>query len=552
MASIMYDPLFGAVEDQTNELLERGRSTASKLRQPLDTTHLVRVALSDDSNVQLSGYFRPEVAQAVQNLLQTSMQSNSVDGSTSFAGVDSSTHALRACAQMCRAEGKGRPISPRMLLWAIFVSDQRLANLLEALRALHDLDVDELLSQLHSDYERLYEPVRSFGPWAADQALTSAVTQIVQEQIAPLTPTDGQLFAHIHEVMSTDVLEILARAWRFQQYGVVVVVGMHGTIVERIPQTLADRLTSADPVLPEFRTVIQVSLNSILRLAEADGLDIATAVLHGIMAHARDSQALLVVDHLDALDDVGDLIGDERIPAVSRLTGVLGAARGVLVVARYWTAQPDNPVPPDSILYDRLASEWQTVYVEPYNPGRTRSTISDHFFAYWAKVYQCQVEASAFEEVLAFSEWIHDSHNRIALPYAAIFLGTNAAITVKKGSELIRQRAGFGLERIRQLRTAATAVSGLAEQLTTVFEGVERVLRDVYNDPEVKQNKDGLSRVTRGHVAAELFGTNVYHIELPNMALPQAPDYSQHDPGVTSRPLQVPPDGPGYKTKGRH
>lgn len=537
------DPVFGLVDERAQPFLEAARGIAARGNQALDGVHLVYEGVTDLFHGPLADILAAPVAENLRQMLQIALASSPKSPHDPELGTDSNgaTASLRTCAARTREEAQSpdRPLSPRMLLWGIFTTDSNFRALLDAMRGLLHVDVEDVIRQLHRDFEYAVTmpvrgPVRSTSPVSGsliDVSMGAALEELAHELMVPIQPTPGLLFSQVHKTDRMDALEVLDRSVRYNENKIFTVRGMPGTIMERFGQVLADALADEHPVLPEHRHVITVDLGGAYGHAEAYGIEVAQAALREVLRLAG-SRTVVLFQHLEALDQHAHKSAESDV--AQHMIAILRQLHGVAAVALYWMRRSDDSLPSISVLQNPLYPGVK-VEVGPFSRAGTQRTIVRHFLQYWQQIEHCQVDETAFEDIYVLAPWAHFNEAPITLPYIGIFLGTNACKTITTAlqhSLFLEERVNRALSKLHTLQTDAARVKGLPGNVVQVLASIGTALRELKRDSQIALVGQDMPHVTRAHVTAELLGSGMFDVRLaePPIAIPSDDDDTSSDP----------------------
>ena len=361
-------------------------------------------------------------------------------------------------------------------------------------------------------------------------------------------PTPKRLFAEVHGNLRDDILGELTRVLKFKEARLLVLLGMLGTPLERIDQVLADYLEgdhSSHTFLKDFHAVLKINLDSVRQLADQHGSEHSRSVLNAAFDLADDMKAILLLDHIEVLLDPAYLPLNGVVE--TDLRGVLTQPRNAAVIALYWQSGSNSVADSVSEVSERMKAirrEMRNAFpieVKPYKPAQARSTIIDHFFPYW------KVEAggytftdNAFEVVFALRDWIRRGGEPIALPYSAIFVGTNTIETARSGSSDISSRAKRALETLEDLQQEADQrrVTGY---FAALFSDITASLQHLISSTEAESR--GTKILTCEHVIAELLASANYEVVLPSSVPRGVLEYMLCRPEASDRQLDPPRRG---------
>jgi hypothetical protein len=355
-------------------------------------------------------------------------------------------------------------------------------------------------------------------------ANADAARSEARDFVKTVSPTTDKWYTDTHGTLRDEVLNALRRCREYRQRDdIAAMVGMRGTVIERIDQVLADFLSTGRDQLPAYRTVLHVNVDALRGLAEVYGdVIVPRDVLRLAMKRAagkdeNDEQtqdlAILVLDHLEALD------ADQRVDRALR-SELGNNASGALVLGLYWETDWGR-ARRDGILAN---ARWQ-IPAEPYPRERARSTLYDHFVPYWEAKERCVFEPDAFDSILTLEPlvWFGATRpQRVTLPYLAVFEGRDAIRTAKVGGvaqlEHLARRAQDALALFRQEK-ALTA--DIVAYYTPALDEAASDLAKLIARPIVHDR--GKLVLTRGHIICQLLGNDDHKFRYPAIRPHQPP-----------------------------
>jgi hypothetical protein len=327
-------------------------------------------------------------------------------------------------------------------------------------------------------------------------------------------PTNGKWFADTHSTLREQVLIALERCKKFEIKGdIAVMIGMRGTVIERIEWVLADYLIGAGwKPQPRYRTVLHLSLDSVRWLADVYGtVRIARDVLQATLERATAESAILVLDHLEVLD--------EDQPVANSMKAALTNPSGALVLALYW--ENEHGGARRSGILSLANARWQ-IPAEPYPPERTHGTIFDHIARYWQDNYRYAFEGDAFDSVINLEPLVWVGANpprRMTLPYLPIFMGTDAIETAMQGGAAVESLARRALAALARLRQEKGPSREVIDHFAPVLSEAEGDLNKLLSRPTASETRGRTTTttLTRAHVVCQLFGPDDHHFRYPTV-----------------------------------
>jgi hypothetical protein len=517
----------GALEHSAQRLLERAREQV-QAGQALDVMHVALAALAapgDDATDPLPALAAMRAGgidvATFDTLLRVELRVNAQPASA----ADGISDELRASAALWRQRAAERNlrVTDTLVLWAIMADENAVSQRVRALNGDRAAMLQVLESQLLPVVpETLASDWRKMGQRVVPASLAAA-DALAYAEAATLTwiavPTPELRFKRMHAVLMANLLNVLGSA---ETPDIVLLEGRNGTPLDSASLVLAERLVSGEVFtdqrarLNQYHRVNRLSLESVRRLAHIPDKPAPQDVLQMAMQQAVEDQAILVLEHMEALE--------RDNPVDAGLLAQLANGGDALVLGLF--EQPEREdVPVDAALG---LENIRQVPAREYSVTQTQALLREYYIPQW-ETQGFTFSEDAFDSVIKLEPGAWIELKRKTLPYLAVGLGRDAMQTVKEGRALVLDTARMALDALNELRQEwATTEERVREQFADVLAEARRDIEGLIANPDIRM-ENGRRVITRAHVVAQLICPNDSEFHYPGHAPKQLRRHSADD-----------------------
>lgn len=517
----------GPLEHSAQRLLERAREQV-QAGQALDVMHVTLAALltpNGDGSDQVPAIVATRAggldAKALETVLRVELRVHAQPATT----VDGVSDELRACVALWRqkaAEGNLR-VTDALVLWAVLADDNSVSQRVRAMNGDRAAMLHVLESQMQPVVpETQANEWRKMGPRVVPASL-SGPDALAYEEAVGLTgiavPTPDLHFKRMHAVLMANLLNVLGST---ETPDIVVLEGRNGTPLHSAALVLAERLIAGEVFteqrarLSQYHEVHRLNMETVRHLANLADKPAPQDVLQMAMQQAVEDQAVLVLDHMEALE--------RDNPVDIGLFAQLANPGDALVLGLFELPERDE-VPVDVALG---LENIRQVPAREYSAMQTQALLREYYIPLW-ETQGFTFTQEAFDSVIALEPGAWIELRRKTLPYLAVGLGRDAMQTVKEGRALVLDTARMALDALNELRHEwATTEERIREQFTDVLAEARRDIEALIANPDV-QVENGRRVITRAHVVAQLICPNDSEFHYPGHAPAQLRRHSADD-----------------------